>query len=138
MIPAAERAACDILRNAGLVAHVTPPARAAPPYLRVARVGGTMHNLVTDAPLLTVSAYGNGAFEASELANRAREALLAARCSWAGDVWVRWWQEAAGPANYPDPDAERLVRYQFSGVLMVATNTKTTTPPATRPGATPS
>ena len=120
-IRSAEKVALQILRDAGFRAHVTPPRDVTAPYIRVNRVGGIMSNLVTDAAMLAVAAYAADPAEAANMANKAREALFAARTTMVGDAWVRWWKEAAGPANLPDPTS-KLTRYQFSGQLMIATN----------------
>lgn len=120
-IRSAEKVALQILRNAGFHAYVTPPRGVTAPYLRINRVGGIMSNLVTDAAMLAVAAYADDPAVAANMANKAREALIAARTSMVGDAWVRWWQESAGPANFPDPTS-KLTRYQFSGQLMIATN----------------
>ena len=120
-IRSAEKVALQILRAAGFRTHVTPPRDVTAPYIRVNRVGGIMSNLVTDAAMLTVAAYAADPAEAANMANKAREALFAARTTMVGDAWVRWWKESAGPANFPDPTS-KLTRYQFSGQLMIATN----------------
>lgn len=120
-IRSAEKVALAILRQSGFNAYVTPPRVMTAPYFRVARVGGIMSNPVTDAAMLAVSAYADNPAAAADMANQARELLLASRASMVGDAWVRWWREAAGPANYPDPTS-KLFRYQFSGQLTIATN----------------
>lgn len=120
-IRSAEKVALTILRESGHGAYVTPPRGVVAPYFRVSRVGGIMSNPVTDAALLAVSAYADNPATAADMANQARELLLASRASMVGDAWVRWWREAAGPANYPDPTS-KLFRYQFSGQLTIATN----------------
>lgn len=120
--PAAEKAVVQILRNAGLRAHVVPPRTVTAPYIRVARVGGIESNLITDSALVTISAYAKDPVAASEVIGKARAALRAARATRVGDIWVRWWNEAAGPSLYPDPDTT-LHRYQMTGQINLATNT---------------
>ncbi|MGJ4168883.1 hypothetical protein [Corynebacterium macclintockiae] len=120
-IQSAEKVALDILRTTGVPTHVTPPRDVAAPYYRVARVGGTMENIVTDAALIAISAYAADPAVAADLANQAREVMLAARASRVGGAWVRWWSEASGPSHYPDPTS-KLFRYQFTGQLNISTN----------------
>lgn len=120
-IRSAEKVALEILRRTGSRAFVTPPRDITGPYYVVSRVGGIMSNLVTDEALLAVGAYADDPVVASDMANRAREALVAARATMVGGAWVRWWTEAAGPASFPDPTS-KLFRYQFSGQLTIATN----------------
>ena len=121
-LPNAEKVLKDILQDElGVPVYVIPPKDAQGPYVRVSRVGGTVMNLVTDEPFMAVSGYSRDVFEASELANRAREVLLGCAGRFYGGVWVRRWRESAGPSNFPDPDS-RLFRYQFSGVISLATN----------------
>ena len=123
MIPNSEKAALDYLRaELGVPVYVVPPKAAALPYVRVHRVGGDMRNIVTDAPLLIIGCYAGDPSDAAELANRAREAMFNARGTWVGRTWVRWWEEVGGPAFFPDPDID-ATRYQFTGILTVATNT---------------
>lgn len=119
--PIAERVAIDVLARLGHPVYVIPPRGAAAPYFRVTRVGGTTGNIVTDNALVMVSAYAADPADAAAMATAAREAFTAARCTWVGSAWVRWWQEAAGPALYPDPES-KLSRYQFTGQLDLATN----------------
>ena len=120
-LPSAERTVLHILRSAGLSAFVTPPRDVTVPYVRVARVGGVMENVVTDAALIVVSAYAADPAESEQLCLQARRALWDSRTSFVDGVWVRWWKEAAGPAHYSDPES-KLFRYQFSGQLFMATN----------------
>lgn len=120
-IKSAEKVALQIIRNEGYNAYVSPPRDVAEPYFRINRVGGIMANPVTDAAMLAIAAYAADPAAAADMANRVREALIAARATMVGDAWVRWWTEAAGPANFPDPTS-KLTRYQFSGQLFIATN----------------
>lgn len=121
MLPSAEKVLLDIIRAEGIKAYVTPPRGATAPYVRVARVGGPMENIVTDAALVVVSAYHTDPAEAERLCSVAREAVWNARTTFVNGVWVRWWKETAGPAHYSDPES-KLFRYQFSGQLFLATN----------------
>lgn len=120
--PAAEKVVVQVLRDAGLRAHVVPPRTVTAPYVRVARVGGIESNRVTDSALVTLAAYGKDPVAASEVISTARAALRSARATRVGDAWVRWWTEASGPALYPDPDTT-LHRYQMTGQIHIATNT---------------
>lgn len=123
MIPNAEKVALYALRGAlDAPVYSVPPKGVSLPYVTAYRAGGNMSNIVTDAPLIIVNCYAADPFEAAELANRAREAMFDIRASWVDGVWVRWWEESGGTIRYPEPDIGGT-RYQFNGVLTVATNT---------------
>lgn len=128
-IPNAERAILGFLRsNLAVPAYQTPPPGPPSTYLRVHRVGGIPRDLVTDLPMITISAYAEDAGVAADLANRVRDLLTTVPGHWlptaeAEDRAVcRGWREAAGPSHYPDPDRPDRVRYQFSGELALSTN----------------
>lgn len=127
--PNAERAILGYLRtNLPVPAYLTPPPDPPPMYLRVHRVGGIPRDLVTDHPMITISAYAADAGIAADLANMVRDLLATSLGRWfptsdADDRAVcRGWRESAGPSHYPDPDRPDRVRYQFSGELALSTN----------------
>lgn len=117
----AEMVALEIIRALGVPAYVTPPTERPSRYVRLARVGGTFQNRVTDSATIAISCYSRDAADAAELSAECRQALVDARGTFRGGAWVRWWIESAGPSNYPDPDVN-LTRYQFTGELRLSTN----------------
>lgn len=90
-------------------------------FVRVSRAGGVMSNLVTDAPLLVFECWATTGPAAEDLANLVRAHLKQAPSSFAAGAWIRWWREAGGPSEFPDPDVTDMERWQLSGTLGIAT-----------------
>ena len=91
-------------------------------FIRIARAGGSMPNLVTDQALMIIQVYAPNNQLAEQIMNKCRGRLRQAQGTEQSGVWVRYWREVGGPAEYGDPDVQGFVRWQMSGQL--ATSTK--------------
>lgn len=107
----------------GLAVAASIPKNPPEVMVRVTRTGGVMKNPITDVPMFSVAVYGASRKQAEEISQQLRHVLH--RQDWQGirlgGVLLRGWREAAGPAEYADPDQPRLVRFQFTGELLLST-----------------
>lgn len=74
-------------------------------FVRVMRTGGPRINPVVDRPLITVEAWADDPDVAGQLARLSRGLIHAMRGTVQGGVTCYRIDEAAGPADLPDPDS---------------------------------
>lgn len=89
--------------------------------IRIQRAGGPKSNLITDNALVVVQVYATTDLNAELVCNQARGYLQQGQFTKWGTIWVRGWEEVGGPAEFPDPDVQGFVRWQFSGQLGIST-----------------
>lgn len=123
--PSAQLAAVDLVRTLvpdGVHVGTFYPGESPATAVVVTRQGGQMVNRITDGATITIQVYAKRQAEAERLAGEVRTGLLYGQ--WPGTRvrghMMRGWREYAGPARYTDPDRPTLVRFQFSGQLMVS------------------
>lgn len=88
----------------------------------VRRVGGTRRNVVTDAPLLAFECWGKDDDDAWDLARLVRALVWEMRGTVQNGVTVYVINEAAGPANLPDPISGQS-RVTFTNELLLRGST---------------
>jgi len=95
-------------------------------FLKVTRVGGDLVNIATDSARIMVECYAQDVGQVEAMCNTARTALRnAGGTTVTADnisVFIRWWEETSGPADYPNPEVLDFERWQFTGSLMVKAN----------------
>lgn len=95
------------LHDQAATAHRAVPNPRPTRFLTVYRTGGVRRSQVSDAPHLTVDAWGADEDDAHDLALAARALLHRARGQVIDGVTVYSVTELAGPAQLPDPDSEQ-------------------------------
>ena len=93
-----------------------------PTFVKVDRIGGRMHNVVTDAPRVLVECWGPDAGTVEQMTCTARGALLNSLGQYWAGIWVREWCDEQGPVGFDDPAVTDMRRWQFHGDLRVSTN----------------
>ncbi|MEO5307943.1 hypothetical protein HMPREF2657_09410 [Corynebacterium sp. HMSC072B08] len=122
--PQAQKAFIDLLHRicGGIRVSTRYPRQPKFPHVVVTRVGGATPNRITDAATMSVQVYAETEYEAEQVAGLIRQALRSE--SWKGmrlsGHRVRGWREYAAPQRFLDPDRENLVRFQYSGQLLIS------------------
>jgi len=123
-------AAITILSDAfgeyAFVSAKMPPRGRPERFVRVTRMGGTLHNIATDAAKILVECFAQDVGQVEAMCNTARTALRNAGgttvTTTQGDVFVRRFDSESGPTELPHPDLLDWERWQFSGELLVKAN----------------
>lgn len=124
--PAAQAAAVALVRDLappGVHVGTFYPRSSPEEALVVTRAGGVMATPITDAATISIRAYAGRQERAEELIGQVRLGLTTG--DWPGTRTatghlLRGWGELAGPVRLPDPDHPELVRFQYSGRLLVS------------------
>ena len=90
-------------------------------FVRVIRTGGPRRNIVTDQPTLTVESWASTCEAASDLAQRARQALHNLVGTQVDGVPIYRVDEASGPADLPDPLSDQARYSQTFSVALRGT-----------------
>lgn len=90
-------------------------------WLQVNRIGGVSPNIIQDAPIVLLQAWGardddRSAGAAADLAHDAYRALSAARGSWIAPYCWLYSASLSGPVNNSDTETE-TPRYQLTATL---------------------
>lgn len=102
----------DWFRAGGITAKIStrkPDGDKAVAWLQVVRIGGAVATLVTEAPQLELSGYGDTDDDALGILNQARRLLLPTAIT--ADAPFIWSDEYGGPVNLPDPTLPEQSRY---------------------------
>lgn len=111
--------------EAALLAVLPSPAATRVPatmpdaFTRVSRIGGSRLNLVQTRPTVLVECWALTDLAAQARADAAWQALDAAQHSTRAGVWLAG-IDSSEPVEYPDPDAPRHRRYQFTASVTAA------------------
>lgn len=84
-------------------------------FIRVDFGSGRADTPITETRLVAVQVYGTDLDEVVELAYNIRMFLIDR--VYATNPKIVWWNEQAGPHEYPDPDLEAVFRWQITGNL---------------------
>jgi hypothetical protein len=84
-------------------------------WLQIARIGGPVSTLVTEAPQLEISGWGDTDELALNTLNQGRRLLLPAAIT--ADAPFIWADEFGGPVNLPDPTLPEQSRYTANWTL---------------------
>jgi hypothetical protein len=91
-------------------------------FVRVDRLGGRMHNVVTDAARILVECWAPDSDTAEQMTCTASGALLNSLGQYWAGIYVREWADQQGPGGFDDPAVTDQRRWQFHGDLRVSTN----------------
>lgn len=120
-IPNAEGVLVKYLRNElGVAVYQTPPRNPQGSYIRIARIGGTMRNVVTDSAAIAISVYADDSATACDLINEVRAILMNAPGEMIEGAWCRSWVEVGGPVFFPDPENVDRPSYRMNGEIRLA------------------
>ncbi len=97
-------------------------------FVKVSRIGGAWINPVTDSARILVECFGPDVETVENMTATARAALHNAGQTLVDGVWIRDWLNEQGPTDFPHPEILDMERWQFSGDLILSTNSQPTHP----------
>lgn len=86
-------------------------------FIRVDYANGKANSPITEVRTVAVQVYGHDFDEVVKLSYRLRMFLLDR--VYATSPKIVWWEEEAGPHEFPDPDLDTVHRWQITGNLTV-------------------
>lgn len=84
-------------------------------FIRVDFANGRADTPITETRLVAIQVYGTDLDEVVELAYNLRMFLMDR--VYATSPKIVWWDEQAGPHEFPDPDLDTVYRWQITGNL---------------------
>lgn len=99
------------------------PARNRPDrFVRVERAGGGQDDPVTDKARILVECYAKDTAQAEAMCNTARAAFRNATSTFVENMFIRWYGNEQGVADYAHPDIVDYERWRFTADLWISTN----------------
>jgi len=104
-----------IRREFGVEATTLVPMEHPSLFVRVDFGSGRADTPITETRLVAIQVYGDNMNNVVDLAYNLRMFLMDR--VYATNPKIVWWDEQAGPHEFPDPDLETVFRWQITGNL---------------------